>query len=602
MCGIFGSISLGNPFSVQEIEKFENSLKVVSYRGPDDQSFKVFEGKRVFLGHRRLSIIDLSTDANQPMVSNGLWIVFNGEIFNYIELREELIKKGHSFKTNSDTEVILKVYQEYGPEGFSHFNGMWAFLLYDFNKNIFIASRDRFSIKPLYYLKQESRIYFASEIKQLLPLMPKREPNLNSLRILLAQQIQDHNEETFYQGIFKIPAKSNFIIDLNSGHQKTQQYWNYSKSSAYVSEKEALEKFVYLFEDSIKIRLRSDVQIGCLLSGGLDSTAISITADKINMNPVQTFSVISDDPKFSEEKFIDIAVKSAKLKNQKLSFKPQLAEQYIDKCLFHQDEPFGGASVVAQYMIYELIKNNTGIKVVLSGQGGDEVLMGYLKYFFFNIRQNLRTHNYGIVLREIFSSLIRRTAIMQFEWSLARRYLPQFQNHQKPIVSLPNEQMEKIWQFKDINHRQQLDLDRYSVPALTHFEDRNSMAHSIESRVPFLDHRLVDFLVNLNSDLKYKHGWSKYLLRNSSIALPEAIRWRRDKKGFSVPEKQWLYQSRDYTLNLKNYELMFQYGITNKSQLESRLKQYYSGSRFVNPKEIFSIYVANKWLTSNFKN
>lgn len=602
MCGIFGSLRLTKPFQENDIKRFENSLSLVNYRGPDDQSFKVLGEEKIFLGHRRLSIIDLSHEANQPMESEGVWIVFNGEIFNYLEIKSELIKRGHTFKTKSDTEVILKTYQEFGIDGFDRFNGMWAFLLYDSNRNLFIASRDRFSIKPLYYLKEGDQFYFSSEIKQLLDFLPSKQPNINVLKTLLVQRIQDHNLETFYERIFKVPAKSSLLIDLNTGVQSSHQYWAYSLNQNLTNEKEALEKFVFLFEESIRIRLRSDVQIGCLLSGGLDSTAISITADKINQNPVETFSIISDDPKYSEEKFIDIAVKSANLKNQKLSFHPKLADQYIEQCLFHQDEPFAGASVVAQYMIYELIKKKTGIKVVLSGQGGDEVLMGYLKYFFFNIKNKFKERDYLNAFSEVLASLYKRTAIVQFEWALAKRYSPRLNRAQRPIVTLSPEKMEKIWEFDSINHRQQLDLDKYSVPALNHFEDRNSMAHSIESRAPFLDHRLVDFLVSLKSDLKYKHGWSKYLLRNSSIKLPGAIRWRRDKKGFSVPERPWLDRLKTYSSDINNYDLMFQFDIVDKPLLESRLRQYYEGSKFIDPKEIFSLYVANKWLTNNFKN
>jgi asparagine synthase (glutamine-hydrolysing) len=599
MCGIFGVISQKVSFSDAETAKFERSLELISYRGPDDQSYKLLNDNKVFLGHRRLSIIDLSSHANQPMDCDGVWIVFNGEIFNFVELRQDLISKGHKFKTDSDTEVILKTYLEYGASGFNNFNGMWAFLLYDSKRNLFIASRDRFSIKPLYYLEQGAKIYFASEIKQLLPFLKSKEVNVNLIKTLLLQRIQDHNEETFFKGIFKVPPKHNFTINLNDGTKSFHKYWDYKIIDIY-SEADAFDNFLTLFEQSIKIRLRSDVPIGCLLSGGLDSSAIALTSARINPSPIQTFSVVSDDPLTSEEKFIDIVVKEGKLLNSKLMFKPDMALQNLDRCLFHQDEPFSGASVIAQFMIYELIKKETGIKVVLSGQGGDEALMGYIKYFFFNIKNSLQSGKIINAGWEILNSLLKRTAITQFEWALAKRYSPVLQRNQKTIVNTSDFDSQAIWSFSSLNDRQRQDIDKFSVPALTHFEDRNSMAHSIESRVPFLDHELVNLLVSLPTNLKYKHGWSKFILRKSIADLPNEIKWRRDKKGFSLPERAWLNTVKDEVVGIDNYSIMSDLKIINESELDRRITKFYQGDKLIDPKEIFTVFVINKWLNNHF--
>jgi asparagine synthase (glutamine-hydrolysing) len=546
MCGIFGTVSLNQPFSDGDYQSFVSATDVVNYRGPDYAGYKKFVFSKdnsnnkfsIFLGHRRLSIIDLSDNGRQPMSKDGLCIVFNGEIFNYVELKNELISRGEIFETHTDTEVILKIYKVYGEKGFAKLNGMWAFIIYDSVNKQVIVSRDRFSIKPLYYLKKNDLFYFASEIKQLLPFVSKKEVHEQNLYSFLQQGLVESTNQTFFVGIKKIPPKHNLIIDLIKKKSYFIQYWDYDIHPMY-NENEGIELFYELFKDSVKVRLRSDVNVGSLLSGGLDSSAITILAAEILKERFSSYSVISNDSRYSEEKFIDIIAGKKYVNNRKLTLKPELVLNKLDEVMYHQEEPFGSLSIVAQYLIFEKIKKETDIIVVLSGQGGDEILMGYLKYFFFYLKDLGKKGKYANIFTQILHSLIQRTVISQFEIKTAKRYMPFLAGRQQKHITLKHEMID-TWSFDSLKERQIKDIDLFSVPALAHFEDRNSMAHSLEVRNPFLDHRLVNLALNLSPSLKIKNGWTKYILRKAMRQLPDNIRWRRDKKGFTTPDNVWL--------------------------------------------------------------
>jgi asparagine synthase (glutamine-hydrolysing) len=609
MCGIFGAINLNSFFEAGDYEKFVKLTDLVSYRGPDASGYVCFGtnegtyGKRdkfdVFLGHRRLSIIDLSERGNQPFTDgSGLWIVYNGEVFNYIELREKLIKKGHLFKTKTDTEVVLKVYQEYGTEGFRHLNGMWAFAILDMNNRRVIISRDRFSIKPLFYTRTKNALFFSSEIKQLLPVVGQKKVNNEVFYKYLQQTLIDYNEQTFYKDIYKVKPKTNLIIDLTNGAHSEEFYWEYEKIE--IDKKDIFSQFRELFIDSVKIRLRSDVNVGALLSGGLDSSAISVIADSLSNNSFRTFSIISNEKNVSEEKYIDILSSENNIKNQKLSFTNTDVLSNMDKVLFHQDEPFGGFSVIAQYTIFELIKKHTDIVVVLCGQGGDEILMGYLKYFFFYLQNLIKKNQYIKVLKELLASLFARTIVWQFRVNIAKRYMPSYMHTPSNYIKLKGE-LENTWECNNIRQRQIADIDKYSVPILAHFEDRNSTAHSLESRLPFLDHRLVNFLLNIDTDLKIKNGWTKYILRKAINELPQKIRWRRDKKGFDVPEDKWLRTDlKDEILNTFKNSTLDKLGIIDQKEFIAYYNQYLNNSKIIYSDDISKVFIAEKWAELNF--
>ena len=594
MCGIFAAINGNGSFNEEEINLFQNHLSCISHRGPDSTGFKtmsVLNNKDVFLGHKRLSIIDLDEEANQPMQVDHCTIIFNGEIFNYIELKEELVKSGVTFKTKSDTEVILKVYQKWGTKGFDKLNGMWAFIIVDQVTKKIIISRDRFSIKPLYYLNVKGNYYFASEIKQLLPFLEKKEINKEILYSFLNQGLLDYNNDTFFTQIKKIPPRHNLIINLSGYTFLYEKYWQF-QPDACNEEKYAIEKFHELFYESIRLRLRSDVPIGSLLSGGLDSSAITLVANELSGHNFESFSMISKEKEFSEEKYIDLFLKKTGIKNTKVLFEPDMVLKDIDTVLSIQDEPFGSFSIIAQYNIFKQIKEATDIIVLLSGQGGDEALMGYNKYFFFNLKNKINRKRYFEAARQIFTSIIYRTVLTNIHWGHAGRY--RMNNHKKYLLmNYPNI---NIGSGKDLIERQISDFERFSIPALAHYEDRNSMKFSLEVRHPFLDHRLVNFSLGVSEDLKIKNGWTKYLLRRSIDGLPKSIRWRRDKQGFTTPDEKWMKDDlRDLITNTFDRSILDEMGLIDSKSYLSHYNKFVKGDPRVYYNDLFRVYICELW-------
>jgi asparagine synthase (glutamine-hydrolysing) len=549
MCGIFGAINVNGFFTAADFERFSALNELTSYRGPDEHGVRGLKVKNsegaadgqfdLFLGSRRLAILDLSSKGRQPMTDHtGLWIAYNGEIFNFVELRQELEASGHRFTTGTDTEVILHVYQEYGEQGFDRLNGMWAFALVDLPDRRVVLSRDRFSIKPLYTLSIEGCIYFASEIKQLLPLLPSRRLNMPVMSAFLCQGLLDHSRETFFEGIVRVPPRTNITISMDTGAVHETRYWNFKRTPGLAFNAPTAELFRNLFLDSIRLRLRSDVKVGVLLSGGLDSSSIAVGCEKLAGNQLDTYSVVSDDGCYDEHEFIDALARTG-VRNHKVAFGHVDALEDLDCALYHSDEPVGGFSVIAQYKLFGAIKRDTDVTVLLSGQGGDEVLLGYLKFFFFYLQSLYHQGRYSQALMEFAASLWRGTIVHQFTLRSARRYIPALAHHHCDAFRTAHKTV-PVWECADITSRQELDIEKYSVPALTHYEDRNSMAHSLEVRHPFLDHRLVEFLLNLPAEWKIHNGWTKYVLRQAMSELPKEIRWRLDKQGFLTPEQQWL--------------------------------------------------------------
>ncbi len=597
MCGIAGIINFNQGLAEKEILK--KMIEKVRYRGPDDEGY--FINKNVGLGHARLSIIDLSESGHQPMSNEtgSVWIVHNGEIYNYLELRESLKKVGHIFKSNTDTEVIIHAYEEWGEDCCKRFNGMWAFAILDLAKKKVILSRDRFSIKPLYYTTSNRTFYFGSEIKQLLLFVNKKEINQDLMFKFLKQAIIDFNQETFFKGIYKVKPRHNLIVDIESGEMKEIKYWDYSFEEIPQNEEEIIEKFRELFIDSVKIRLRGDVPIGALLSGGLDSSSIAVVANKLRGGNFDCFSAVSEDKKYSEEKFVNILGNKAGIKIKKLFSEPKLVWDKLEEVLWHHDEPFAGFSVVIHNQIIELIKRNADTKVLLSGQGGDETLCGYRKFFFFYLQNELKKGNISNVLKNILLSLFYRTVLWQFSLAEAKRYLPSFQKHNDPIDSILkiNGELEPIWESENLRKRQILDINKYSVPALTHYEDRNSMGFGLEIRLPFLDYRLVNFVLNLPSSLKIKNGWTKYILRRAINELPKEIAWRRDKQGFINPEKKWLkHDFQNKIIDLFKESKLDEAGIIDKNKLLEVYRNFLRGDIKTWYADITRFLIAELWI------
>jgi asparagine synthase (glutamine-hydrolysing) len=608
MCGIFGAIKFNGHFNETDWNQFKELTNLVSYRGPDGSGYyctnyllKTVNEKEkfnIFFGHRRLAILDLSELGLQPMKNENLVITFNGEIYNFLELKTELSLLGCKFETNTDTEVILKLYEKFGEKGFAKMNGMWAFGIFDKLNNKVVLSRDRFSEKPIFYYQDLNSFYFSSEIKQLLPLVKDKTPNKTVLISYLKQGIVDANNETFFKDINRLEAKMNLTVELKTGKTKKYRYWDYDKK-AFIGNPE--EEFRYLLEDSVKLRMRSDVPVGCMLSGGLDSSSISVIAHKLNPE-IETFSVVSNEKKMSEESFIDIVVNCIKIRNYKLNFEAKHVVQNFDTVLSHQDEPFFNLSVLASYSILKKIKDDTDIIVLLNGQGGDELLMGYLKYFFFYESDLLNKGQYMKAAGLLLSAIYNRTILNQFNLGKAKRYLPGHLSKKSTYIHTNGVELVDTWSFCDMSHRQILDIDKFSIPGLCRYEDRNSMANSLEMRIPFLDYRLVSFCLNLRNDLKIQNGWTKYILRKVMTDLPKEIRYRRDKKGFSVPEESFLRNElKNEILSIKDYSVLHEMGIIDKHSFI----QYYNDflerkGHFTEFTDISRVYIAEKWARNNF--
>ena len=602
MCGLFGAIRPRGSFSVEELARFQKARDKVSYRGPDaagEKTFALKEGS-IYLGHRRLSIIDLSEEGVQPMTNDGnVWIIFNGEIFNYVELREELRRLGQEFKTNTDTEVILNAYKAWGEAGFARMNGMWAFALVDVPSKKVVLSRDRFSIKPLYYIQEKGTLLFASEVKQLLPFQAKKGINESVLLSYLKQALIDSSHpETFFQGIWQLKPRHSLVIDLSTGKTEERPYWDFGQEDIPLKEQEALARMRELFLDSVRIRLRSDVPVGVLVSGGLDSSSIAVAANAMQDN-IRCFGVASQDPRYSEERFIDILAEKGGLNVQK--FRPQPAESWaaLEDVIWHQDEPFGGMNVVLHERMLAAIKQDTDITVLLSGQGGDEILGGYRKFFIFYLKELLLQGKLVKTAQEVFGSLVHHTVLWQLSLAEAKRYIPYYRGWRDPVsrVLRKDLQLKPLWQSESLAQRQKADVERYTVPALTHYEDRNAMKHSMEVRLPFVDCRLVDFALRMPNSLRIRNGWMKFALRKTMHELPREIAWRRDKQGFLNPEAKWLKEDlKEHIFKAFQNSRLAKRGLVDQQALLGLSRTFLGGSRQVMETDISRFLLAELWL------
>lgn len=603
MCGILGYINLSNHQGVSE-SRLRSSLDMIKYRGPDYTGEKSFrkEGRlEVYLGHQRLSIIDLSAAGNQPFsIGNKYDIIFNGEIYNYLEIKQDLIAKGYTFKTESDTEVLLTLYIESGTKRFGELNGMWSFLIYDIKNDIVVVSRDRFGIKPVYILNQDQQLFFSSEIKQLLPFCKQKTPNQDLIANYLYTYAIDYNNETFFKEVNKLPPSHNLIINLKTGKTKTEQYWDFSEEDFSTASTQELESnYKFLLESSIQLRMRSDVKVGNTLSGGLDSSSIAVLAHKLSGGNIYNYSIVSDNPDVSEEKFVDALIKENNINVKKINFDQTDPWELLDTVIHHHDEPTLSLSTVAHYTMMETLKNQSDIIVVLSGQGGDESLAGYNKYFFFNIRDLIRQGKYSQALKEMTSLAPRLGG--EFQFKHAKRYLP-FINNLKAnlnsfddIISLKKAKL-PIGLTNNLRDRQINDIKHFSVPALCHYEDRNSMAQSLEIRLPFLDYRLVNYTLNLPNKMKIQKGVNKQILRNAVKELPDVISERFDKKGFNVDESKHKSE-RFFGFFEDNFKesALADLNFINKDVLDEKMQEFKTGNSKIWERDFHRLLFAEIW-------
>jgi asparagine synthase (glutamine-hydrolysing) len=486
-----------------------------------------------------------------------LWITYNGEVYNAPELRQALIGLGHHFRSSSDTEVVLAAYREWGQACLDRFNGMFAFAIWDEREQALFGARDRFGIKPFYYRQDAGRFLFASEIKALLcdPSFPRRayEPAVYDF---LAQGKQDHTTETFFSNIHQLAPGEWLTVRAGTSEGARfarGRWWNIASSTRSVSAQEAVARTRELIEDSVRLELRADVPVGSCLSGGLDSsTIVCLMAGLLNGKPApQTFSSCHDDPRFDERRYIRSVLAKTRVLNREIFPDPVRLWDKLPDILWHQDEPVAGTSVLAQWAVMEAA-GQAGVKVLLDGQGGDELLLGYPRYVGYRLADLLRAGYWREGVREYqaWRSVhggLHPTAVAAAVRGLlpdtAARWLRRHVTHESAWLAPGAEQMTST--FTSVagsslaRHAAQVLLQ--DLPALLHYEDRSAMAFSVEARVPFLDHRLVEWLMSLPPELKLYRGVTKVVLRDAMAGiLPEEVRVRTDKMGFVTPEDQWL--------------------------------------------------------------
>ena len=540
MCGIAGQFALnGGKADAALVGAMAERLR---HRGPDGEG-SLFSGP-VGLAHRRLAIIDLSDEGRQPMTNEdgSIWIVFNGEIYNYLELREELLAAGHRFATATDTEVILHAYEEWGRDCLHRFNGMWAFAIWDERRRELFCARDRLGVKPFYYTTAGDSFLFASEIKALRahPAVGRR-PNDRMLLTFLAWGVADHTEETMYDGICQL-RPAHFIIVSERGVGEPQRYWDVTVNAASqgADDEAAARRVRELLTDAVRLRLRSDVPVGTCLSGGIDSSTITVLINDLLRaerpesvgERQKTFSICFDDPRFDESRHIDTVVAATGVASHRTTPDTDGLWEDIERLLYLQDEPFASLSIYAQYCVMRLARDE--VKVVLDGQGADEQLAGYIAYQAPYLRGLLRQGLVLAALREAVGSAKNHRSF--FSWA-ARQFVVRSERRGLLRGSAP-EVLRYAGSLDEVLKRE---VTASNLPLLLHWEDRNSMAFSIEARVPFLDYRLVEYLADLPLDQKIRGGVTKYVLRQAIRGLvPDAVRCRMDKMGFVTPEEAWM--------------------------------------------------------------
>lgn len=585
MCGIAGIISLNqSPLSLSTVKRMTDTI---AHRGPDGEGHWINEQQNIALGHRRLSIIDLSDSGAQPMhYLDRYTLVFNGEIYNYIELKTALVKAGYSFRSSSDTEVLLALYDQKGTACLSELDGMFAFAIWDQKEQVLFCARDRFGEKPFYYTLSNGQFLFASEIKALwaagIPKVPDRETLFYYLHLGRVHHPFDR-DRTFFEGVQKLTPAHYIKLDLKSGRKIDQFcYWTLPKNNedlkVQLSETDIKEQFFSLFRLSVQRRLRSDVPVGSSLSGGLDSSAVVCMINDLNKGEQfsqNTFSARF--PGFAKDEgiYMDMVLNHVKASPY---FTYPAYDGFIahfEKLCYHQDEPFGSASIYAQYEVMRLAKEKN-VTVLLDGQGADEMLGGYSFY-----QETMRNAQMKLDRSD--------TETKKGLKSLAVKYLPivyRYYTHQKRkkiLAGIYAEQgyhpdlIDSAVDFRYVEERHdnlyehlRHDLLNGNLEDLLRYADRNSMAHSREVRLPFLSHDLVELVMSLPDTYKIRDGWTKWIQRVSMAGLlPDAITWRKDKIGYEPPQKDWMESPDFKEMMYESKKILYQNHILTKSMTES---------------------------------
>lgn len=661
MCGISGIVQLQKDSHdlAGVLKKMNDRLK---HRGPDDEGFTLFHERKAYcfagqdtpdssfasklpfkptskietakdqqfvlgFGHRRLAIIDLSAGGHQPMCTlenQRIWITLNGEIYNYIELREELKGFGYSFYTESDVEVVLVAYQHWGKDCLKHFNGMWAFVLYDIDKNQLFGARDPFGVKPLYYLQNQQHFAFASEQKALLEVPSyQAEVNLEAMLPFLLYGQVEMESEGFYKGILELKPGHAFTYDLTVSKLTTEAYFELKateKNHAFQDAEfhEAKEQLREQIKDAVRIRFRSDVPIGFCLSGGLDSSTIVCTAAELAKeesitalkNGIKTFTASNDSP-LDESTWAKQIVDHTQAEWHQVIVDSKTLVEDLQTLIYFQDIPLATTSTYAQSRVMRAA-HEQGISILIDGQGGDELFAGYQTFYYAYFYQLFTSFKWSTLMKEMrslgnspvnmrelclaffkiklskFPSKIRAT--LSKKWKSETNLISSefLRSHAKKV------QFHGEFRAESLNQRLKAYCTETYLKGLLRWEDRCSMQYSIESRTPFSDDiHLITKAFQLPAHSKIRKGWSKYILRESIQGLvPESIRLRKDKKGFSIPQNTWLMeQEAAFHALFQSLKHMDVHDLVQKNHIESNWKLFFSHLSYSKEQDLIFRYV-----------
>ncbi len=598
MCGIFAHIK-NSSLTHQNLVDALTALNSINHRGPDGDGLILINSTtnaiqfvnsskcpsfinaknindvtvsdyNIILGHKRLSIFDLSDNGFQPMIckQTGNIIVFNGEIYNWKQIKEDLIKTNYHFTSETDTEVILAAYKTWGEKCVERFNGMWAFVIYDKIKKSCFISRDRFGVKPLFYAQNNSEILLASEVKQYLHIKNiLGEYNINIMKFYLEESIICFNNDTFFTNLFRFPVSSYCIISNSNKQLNFTKYYSLSTAKQNLSNDDAIAEFRFLLNDAVKLRLAADVPVGIAISGGLDSSSILAFAynqlkEVGKSNFLNTFSVADRGEAGDESQYIEELIKGYNCKNNFISILDKFSTNDLREHLFMHDYPAVSSSFYADYCLSKLVKS-TNTTVILNGQGADEVFAGYHHHFYkyaANLLANLKYKLYKeelnafVTVKGLNKSKVSKAISAEVKHWIKSRVGKAHKNFYD---------VKSRWlNSKNLSDQLFIDLFEYTIPNYLASNDRNTMAFSIESRHPFMDYRLIDFGFKLKDNLKIKNGYQKHIIREAMFELPDSIRWRKDKMGFTTPEAKVLKTLQNE--NNVNKSILKDYGIDFK--------------------------------------
>jgi asparagine synthase (glutamine-hydrolysing) len=601
MCGIL-TYYKNEGLSKDDIAESIHSLASINHRGPDGEgvclintktkqivslrtpltpldykcdvnSFTDIEDGKfdLLFGHKRLSIFDVTTAGHQPMIfEEGLVILFNGEVYNFWEIREDLKEKGYVFKTNSDTEVIVRAYQEWGEDCLNKFNGMWAIVIYDSKKDKLFISKDRFGVKPLYFIKNTESLIFASEIKQFRSFKKQTfSLNKQSIQTFIDEGALDYDDSTFYNEVTRYRAGYYSSFSFNDRKMVEECYYTLPSKTVKISQEDAFEEYNRLFSLAVSRRMRADVKIGVAISGGVDSSAILyhvVDLLKDSGNKVNTFSAIFPGMEGDESNHIKIIENDLKDKINVFYTNPyeEFTIEDLVKHIYHQDFPTASASNYAEWAVARMVKQN-GVTVLLGGQGGDEVFAGYHQHFFKYCRQIILSGNifkYLSVAKnyaDIKSLNINRLhLIILGEVKTAISF--------KLGLSRYNNRLDTDWlKANTLIEALKLDALKYQLPWYLRSDDRDFMAFGVETRHPFLDVDLVNFGYQLPDEFKIRDGWQKWIVRKNMTNVPDSIRFRKDKKGYTIPQKKFKETYRKDLIKYQSYVSDFDSALTDSA-------------------------------------